>query len=143
MLKLYRQMEDGTEQCLYVESSEPLTEQEAERIVWLAAETFEPTQTRFEPFLPQSHALEIGPRLSVETPFSSNAVAICHSMGLTKVTRIEQSRRYPISITRTGFTCGKRPSFVARRTSRIVVPPPEIQIAKLRHPFFMRFHLLL
>jgi phosphoribosylformylglycinamidine synthase len=96
MLKLYRQMEDGTEQCLYVESSEPLTGQETERIVWLAAETFEPTQTRFEPFLTHSHALEIGPRLNVETPFSSNAVAICHSMGLTKVTRIEQSQRYPV-----------------------------------------------
>jgi len=97
LMQLYRQMEDGTEQCLYVEASEPLTSEETERIVWLAAETFEPTQTRFRSFLTPGRVLEIGPRLSVETPFSSNAVAICHAMGLSKVTRIEQSRRYPLS----------------------------------------------
>jgi phosphoribosylformylglycinamidine synthase len=97
VLKLYRQTDDGIESCFYVESSEPLTGEETKRIVWLAAETFEPTQTRLEPFLAHSRVLEIGPRLNVETPFSSNAVAICQSMGLNKVTRIEQSRRYPLS----------------------------------------------
>lgn len=97
LMQLYRQGENGTEQCFYVETSEPLTQQEKQRIVWLATETFEPTQTRFESFLTPGHALEIGPRLNVETPFSSNAVAICHAMGLTKVTRIEQSRRYRLS----------------------------------------------
>ena len=102
MIRLYRQIEDGTEQCFYVESSEPLTGEETKRIVWLAAETFEPTRTRLEPFLAQDRVLEIGPRLNVETPFSSNAVAICQSMGLGKVTRIEQSRRYPLSEGMTG-----------------------------------------
>jgi phosphoribosylformylglycinamidine synthase len=97
LMQLYRQIEDGIEQCLYVETSEPFTREEVDRIAWLAAETFEPTQTRFESFLTPRHVLEIGPRLNVETPFSSNAVAICHAMGLTKVTRIEQSRRYPLS----------------------------------------------
>ena len=97
LTKLYRQMEDRTEQCLYIASAGPLTEDEMRQIVWLAAETFEPEQTRFEPFLPHKLVLEIGPRLNVETPFSSNAVAICHAMGITKVTRIERSRRYPLS----------------------------------------------
>lgn len=101
MLKLHRLMEDGTEQCLYVEHSEELIEQDVEQIAWLARETFEPNRTRFHPFLTFTPSLEIGPRLSVETPFSSNAVAICHAMGLTKVTRIEQSRCYPLS---DGFT---------------------------------------
>ena len=37
---------------------------------------------------------EVGPRLSVETPFSSNATAICAAMGIP-VSRLEQSLRYP------------------------------------------------
>ena len=97
LTRLYRQMEGRTEQCFYVESSEPLTAEETKRVMWLIAETFEPEQTRFEPFIPNKLVLEIGPRLNVETPFSSNAVAICHSMGLTKVTRIERSQRFPLA----------------------------------------------
>jgi len=101
LAKLYRQMEDGTEQCLYVEASEPLTADEMKRIVWLATETFEPTKTRFDSLLTPGRVLEIGPRLTVETPFSSNAVAICRAMGLTKVTRVERSQRYPLTDTLT------------------------------------------
>jgi len=33
-------------------------------------------------------------RLNFSTSFSTNAVSICHSAGLTSVTRIEQSTRY-------------------------------------------------
>jgi phosphoribosylformylglycinamidine synthase len=121
MLKLYRQMEDGTETCLYVETSEPLTSAEVERITWLTAETFEPERTRSESFLRSGHVLEIGPRLSVETPFSSNAVAICHAMGLAKVVRVEQSRRFPV------FDGQRRKDLVATeldRMTQVIYPEP-------------------
>ena len=39
---------------------------------------------------------EVGPRLNVCTPFSTNAVAICGSIGLPEVTRIEPSRRFAV-----------------------------------------------
>jgi len=99
--RLFRQAEDGTETCFYVETSRPLDERETGCLRWLVAETFEPENTRFGSFLASGGTLEIGPRLSVETPFSSNAVAICQAMGLTKVTRIERSQRHPLSPTMT------------------------------------------
>jgi phosphoribosylformylglycinamidine synthase len=40
--------------------------------------------------------LEVGPRLNFETAFSTNAVAICRSCGLHKVTRLEKSRRWSL-----------------------------------------------
>jgi len=40
--------------------------------------------------------IEIGPRLNFSTAFSSNAVSICVSIGLTKITRLEVSTRYLI-----------------------------------------------
>jgi phosphoribosylformylglycinamidine synthase len=94
---LYRLLPDGTEECLYVEATEPLAPKEMQLVRWLLAETFKPEKTRPEPFLAAGHVLEIGPRLSVETPFSSNAVAIAHAVGLTQVTRMEMSRRHPLS----------------------------------------------
>ena len=97
LTKLYRRIRSGTEQCLNVETRESLTVNELRAIRWLAAETFEFRQTGFKTFLTPDRVVEIGRRLSVETPFSSNAVAIVHAMGITKVTRIEASRRYPLS----------------------------------------------
>ena len=44
-------------------------------------------------------------RLNFSTAFSTNAVSICHSVGLSSVTRVEMSRRYLIvfgDITATG-----------------------------------------
>ncbi|BBH08836.1 hypothetical protein Prudu_021153 [Prunus dulcis] len=38
--------------------------------------------------------VEVGPRLSFTTAWSSNAVSICRACGLIEVTRLEQSRRY-------------------------------------------------
>ena len=35
-------------------------------------------------------------RLNFSTAFSTNAVSICHSAGLTSVNRVEQSTRYLI-----------------------------------------------
>ncbi|XP_074390020.1 phosphoribosylformylglycinamidine synthase [Zonotrichia albicollis] len=44
---------------------------------------------------PQGHhvLLEIGPRLGVCTPLSTNAVSLCHAAGLSRVQRLERSRR--------------------------------------------------
>jgi phosphoribosylformylglycinamidine synthase len=47
-------------------------------------------------FYSDDSVCEIGPRLGVETPFSSSAVAICRSLGIP-VRRIEMSSRFPIA----------------------------------------------
>lgn len=95
--RIYRQVEDGLCLGFYIETNSPLSKPEIKKIQWLIAETFEPEKTGLE-FIPiAENAIEIGPRLSIETPFSSNAVSICQSIGLSQVTRIERSRIYKIN----------------------------------------------
>lgn len=81
----------------YVETLSALTASELETIRGVIAETFEPMLVRDSPSYKEGSFVEIGPRLNVETPFSNNRVAICHAMGLKKVTRIEQSCLYPLA----------------------------------------------
>ncbi|KAF6003930.1 hypothetical protein F1559_004022 [Cyanidiococcus yangmingshanensis] len=85
------------EDCFYVlcsDASGELTDMEEEILRWLLSETFEPERFREGvPFLAH-HLIEVGPRLNFQTAWSSNAVNICLACGLTKVLRIERSRRY-------------------------------------------------
>ncbi|RHY65730.1 hypothetical protein DYB34_006842 [Aphanomyces astaci] len=92
-----------TESCFYVEleaTAAPLTPEEESALTWLLSETFEPEKYGSSPFYPAPAAkatadvwvVEIGARLSFSTPWSSNAVSICHACGLTKIKRIERSR---------------------------------------------------
>ncbi|KAH9106086.1 hypothetical protein AeMF1_018194 [Aphanomyces euteiches] len=89
-----------TESCFYVEleaSASPLTADEESCLTWLLSETFEPEKYGAKSFYPATKNanewhVEIGARLSFSTPWSSNAVSICHACGLTKIKRIERSR---------------------------------------------------
>ena len=90
-----------TEFCFYIDASSPLTSDESALLRWLLSETFEPDQYSEESFLthhssPVTHhcLLEIGPRMNFTTAWSTNAVSVCHSCGLTKISRIERSRRF-------------------------------------------------
>ena len=40
--------------------------------------------------------IEVGPRMNFTTTWSTNAVSVCHACGVTKITRIERSRRYKL-----------------------------------------------
>jgi phosphoribosylformylglycinamidine synthase len=91
-----------TEFCHYVQVTDPLTEEDFGILRWLISETFEPENFSDKSFLESplsdsgndhSFIIEVGPRMNFTTSWSSNAVSICHSCGLTKVTRIERSRR--------------------------------------------------
>ena len=88
-----------TEWRFYVDTSAPLTEEETRRLSWLLAETFQPEQFGTESMLDNGKILEVGPRLGIVTPHSTNAVSICHACGLTKVTRVEKARRYRLEMT--------------------------------------------
>lgn len=94
--RFYRYIDKDFEYCYYIEVSEPLSKSELEILRWLLAETFEREKFGDRSFLgnENKNIVEIGPRLNFETAFSTNAVAICHSCGLKKITRIERSRRY-------------------------------------------------
>jgi len=94
--KVSREVEDiETEYCFYIDSSGPLTEGEKNILQWLLRETFEPHYLSSQSFLNNGrNILEVGPRMNFTTAWSTNAVSVCHSCGLSKVSRIECSRRY-------------------------------------------------
>ena len=96
--RFYRMLRPGIEYCFYAEVSAPLEQSEREALTWLLAETFEPEKLGEASFLaaPGGEIVEVGPRLNFETAFSSNAVSVCRSCGLQKITRLERSRRYAI-----------------------------------------------
>lgn len=90
-----------TEYCFYIEAKELLSPGEIELLRWLLSETFELENYSEESFLTQPSALgpqpflvEVGPRMNFTTAWSTNAVSVCHACGLTKITRIERSRRF-------------------------------------------------
>ncbi len=68
----------------------------------LLRETFEPQlltpDSRFKGV--PGTVVEIGPRMSFSTAFSTNAVSIAASCGLAKVNRLERSLRYFLTTTR-------------------------------------------
>ncbi len=91
-------LELKTEFCFNIECNESLLDNETAILKWLLAETFDPQGLSTESFLDPRKGiiLEFGPRLNFTTAWSTNAVSICHACGITKITRIERSRRYQI-----------------------------------------------
>jgi phosphoribosylformylglycinamidine synthase len=88
--------EIDTEFCFYIAASRELSPDEHRVLDWLLAETFEPHRYGAESSLDQSAGtiLEIGPRMTFTTAWSTNAVSICHACGITDVVRVERTRRY-------------------------------------------------
>jgi phosphoribosylformylglycinamidine synthase len=96
LISLYRRTvhnNNAPEECLYVDTPTPLSHENGVKLVWLL--TTPGFEIRGASAYDDAQCIEIGPRLSVETSFSSNAVSVCQSMGIP-VRRIEMSRRYPI-----------------------------------------------
>ncbi|RJQ17922.1 MAG: phosphoribosylformylglycinamidine synthase [Nitrospiraceae bacterium] len=113
-----------TEYCFNIETSGPLNNDEMNTLRWLLAETFEQEKFSDRSFLDlylskdviarskatkqslesgiaspsarndNSIILEVGPRMNFTTAWSANAVSVCRACGLTKIKRIERSRRY-------------------------------------------------
>ncbi|CAH1394012.1 unnamed protein product [Nezara viridula] len=89
----------SSEICFNISVCQPLDSDEKKKLLWLLSCPLIPENTREDSFLnncPGKSLIEIGPRLNFSTAFSSNAVSICHSMGLKKVVRLEVSIRYLI-----------------------------------------------
>ena len=91
----YRKVSPDYEYCFNVQTSSPLDAEELKALRWLLAETFDAEGfSEKSSFNLNSDIVEIGPLVSLETAYSTNAVAICHACGIDKIERIECSRRY-------------------------------------------------
>lgn len=90
-----------TEQCFNIGVDGDLSDEKLSVLRWLLGETYEPDNLGTESFLDEEMKLnsnavvvEVGPRLSFTTAWSSNAVSICRACSLTEINRLERSRRY-------------------------------------------------
>ena len=89
----------ATEQCFNVETTEALTEDEMATLQWLLRETFEPDLFASRSAFGESGGVvEVGPRLAFQSAWSTNAVGVCKNCGLEKVTRLERSRRFSLTM---------------------------------------------
>lgn len=120
---------DG-ELCFNIGVAAPLDANEAEKMAWLLRETFEPEHLTpdsiFDGSEPTQTVVEVGPRTNFSTAWSTNATSICSSVGLDKVVRLEPSRRYLLTSTRT-LTEQEKAAFAAlvhdRMTEQVYVEP--------------------
>jgi len=98
MLQLFLQKDKNLEYCFNVETSEALDSKELLLLRHLLANGFIPETVSMKPIGSDGgRVVELGPRMNFATAFSTNIVAICHTIGLHKVLRIERSRRYVVA----------------------------------------------
>jgi phosphoribosylformylglycinamidine synthase len=83
--------------CFNIGITGPLSPEERGVLRWLLSETFGPENFGESTFLDEGEIIEVGPRLSFQTAWSTNAVSVCRAAGLHKVHRLERSRRYRLS----------------------------------------------
>ncbi len=82
--------------CFYIDAARDLGSGDLRMLDWLLAETFEPQNYGDTSCLDGrgGTVLEVGPRMTFTTAWSTNAVSICRACGIDAVRRIERSRRY-------------------------------------------------
>lgn len=97
MYHIYSFLNSKTEQCFNIETSAPLRKNELRKLAQLLAEGFLEDKVSFCSTLKNAGTVvEIGPRLSVATAFSTNAVAICRACGFDTIRRVEKSERFVV-----------------------------------------------
>nr|XP_037277136.1 phosphoribosylformylglycinamidine synthase-like [Rhipicephalus microplus]XP_037277137.1 phosphoribosylformylglycinamidine synthase-like [Rhipicephalus microplus]XP_037277138.1 phosphoribosylformylglycinamidine synthase-like [Rhipicephalus microplus] len=101
-----------TEYCYYVQlqGQQALNQEQLKHLIWLLTPGFKihlDQQTTLQENTPASLLVEIGPRLNFSTPSSTQSVAICQTIGLDCIDRIERSTRYLIKF-KDGFAFSKK-----------------------------------
>jgi phosphoribosylformylglycinamidine synthase len=96
-LPFYRLEPDGSESCFLVGIDVSLTLAQSRRLIASIRGLFKYLPTHRVTNIPElDGAVIVGPRLAIETPFSSMAVEITHAVGFPEVGRIEHFRRYAV-----------------------------------------------
>ncbi|XP_059368868.1 phosphoribosylformylglycinamidine synthase-like [Carassius carassius] len=98
--QLYPDVTITSELCYNVEldGSDSLSVEHKDILCWLFSPLYSVSLSEKPTLKPEDGArlVEIGPRLNFSTAWSTNAVSICRSAGLSRVTRVELSRRHLI-----------------------------------------------
>ncbi len=113
-----------SEYCFNAGAAGPLEEGEKDVLRWLLSETFEQENFSENPFLTGDGIVEVGPRLSFQTAWSTNAVSVCRAAGIGKITRLERSRRYKLHGRITSEVKAAFVDAVHDRMTEMVYPAP-------------------
>ncbi len=99
MYHYYCKTSDELEYCFNVETLKDLNEEEKQVLQLILSDGFliDNISTASSLGTTDTRVIEIGPRLSFATAFSTNAVSVCRAAGLNMITRLEKSRRYLVS----------------------------------------------
>jgi phosphoribosylformylglycinamidine synthase len=95
--RLYRKTENNLEYCFNIGSSVELNNGELDHLRLILADGLLRETVTTDTSLSGSRIVEVGPRFNFETAWSTNMVSICRATGLSKVNRLERSRRYLVS----------------------------------------------
>lgn len=96
VIHFFRRNIESMESCFNIDSASPLTDEELRLLRLILADGFIADTITEVPTVLGSRdekIVEIGPRMNFATANSTNFLSICHRVGLTKITRIERSRR--------------------------------------------------
>ena len=85
------------ERRFLVDSARALRSDELDKLKWLLKETYEPEMFK-EQSVFDGNPIEVGPRFAIVTPNSTNTVSICVACGLDSIKRVEQTRRFSLSL---------------------------------------------
>jgi len=96
MLHLFSRQNEQLEYCFNIDTAESLVPEELRILTQILTNGFIP-ETISQKTVLRGPAVELGPRMSFATAYSTNIVSICHACGLKKISRIERSRRYPVA----------------------------------------------
>lgn len=96
MYQFYSLINNKQENCYYVDTDLFLDEQEIKILIKILANGFIEKNISLTSKLNNKKIVEIGPRLNFATAWNTNTLSILRACGITKITRIEQSRRYVV-----------------------------------------------
>ena len=97
MYRFYLQVSAVLENCFYVEANRRLNQADLKELRWIFSGKKKSKLLKTRSFFPRQRIVEIGPRLTMETPDSSNACQMCKSIRIKGVTRVEYTRRFVIT----------------------------------------------
>ncbi|CAK9298103.1 unnamed protein product [Gordionus sp. m RMFG-2023] len=82
------------EECYYVQCVNGLNNYDEEKLLYIldCDKSEDSYISKFKE--DDCEIIEIGPRINYSTPFSTNCVSICKSLGMDKIERLERSMRY-------------------------------------------------
>jgi len=92
----YRKIKPDLEHGFHFETNQPLNEIDRAKVKAVLA--FDPRDIDLKPYFDDDQVVEIGPKVTIETPMSSNAVSIFNNMGMSSIIRVERTRRHLIEL---------------------------------------------